>query len=253
MKIHKKTFGWVRDLPDQRDHTYSVPLLTLEKMPIKMDLSGDCPEVYDQGSLGSCTANAIGAAMEFEQIRQKEAATTPSRLFIYYNERVIEGSVGSDAGAQIRDGIKVVNQFGVCEETLWPYDIKKFTAKPGTKAYSEAAKHQALSYQRVAQVLNQMKGCLAAGFPFVFGFAVYESFMDPLVAKSGEAPLPGVQEKRLGGHAVMAVGYNDQTQRFLVRNSWGIKWGKQGYFTMPYAYLTSSNLAADFWTIKLVE
>jgi C1A family cysteine protease len=252
-KIRTKNFGWIRDLPDQRDLNYAAPFSTFEKLPKKIDISGSCPEIYDQGPLGSCTANAIAGALEFAQIKQKQRPFVPSRLFIYYNERVLEGTVNSDAGAQLRDGMKVVNQHGACPEPLWPYDILKFATKPSAAAYTQAEKHQALTYQRVTQTLSQMKGCLASGFPFVFGFAVYESFMRPEVARSGDAPMPGFEEARIGGHAVMAVGYHDQAQKFLIRNSWGSKWGKKGYGTLPYAYLTQNDLAADFWTIKLVE
>ncbi len=125
--------------------------------------------------------------------------------------------------------------------------------KPSAQACKEASKYQVTSYSRLTQTLNQLKGCLASGYPFVFGFTVYESFESPEVAKSGVMPMPAASEKVLGGHAVVAAGYNDASQRFIVRNSWGSKWGQKGCFTMPYAYITESNLADDFWTIRLVE
>jgi C1A family cysteine protease len=176
----------------------------------------------------------------------------PSRLFIYYNERVIEGTVSSDSGAQIRDGIKTVASQGVCPEPEWPYDITKFTSKPPAKAYKDAATDRAVSYQSLIQDLNQMKGCLASGYPFVFGFTVYESFESLAVANSGHAPMPAPSERAIGGHAVIAVGYDDSNQWFLVRNSWGRGWGLAGYFTLPYAYLIQSGLSSDFWTIRIV-
>jgi len=202
--------------------------------------------------LGSCTANAIGGAIEFDRLKQKLTDFVPSRLFIYYNERVIEGTVHSDSGAQIRDGIKSVASQGVCPEPEWPYVIARFAQKPPAKAYKDAATDRAVSYQSLIQELNQMKGCLASGYPFVFGFTVYESFEDAAVAKSGHAPMPAPSERTIGGHAVMAVGYEDAHQWFLVRNSWGPKWGLAGYFTLPYAYLIQSGLASDFWTIRIV-
>jgi len=110
-----------------------------------------------------------------------------------------------------------------------------------------------VSYQRLVQTERQMKTCLASGFPFVFGFSVYESFESESVAKTGKAPMPKKGEKMLGGHAVMAVGYDDAQGRFIVRNSWGPKWGMEGYFSIPYNYLLSDTLSADFWTIRLVE
>ena len=246
-------YGWIRDLPDHRDQLYSAPVTALATLKSQVDLTSSCPPVYDQGQLGSCTANSIGAAVEFEQMKQKLAQVfIPSRLFIYYNERVMEGTVDSDSGAQIRDGIKSVAKQGVCPEPMWPYVIAKFRAKPPKSCYVEALKHRVVLYQRLVPTLNQLRGCLGSGYPFVFGFTVYESFESPTVAKTGHAPMPGPDERAIGGHAVMAVGYNDSKQWFIIRNSWGPKWGLKGYFTLPYAYLTDSQLADDFWTIRLV-
>jgi C1A family cysteine protease len=162
----------------------------------------------------------------------------------------MEGTVGTDAGAQIRDGIKSVAQLGVPPETDWPYDIEKFAQKPPQPAYTDALHDRAVSYSRLVQTLSQMKGCLASGFPFVFGFTVYESFESQEVAASGVVPMPKPAEQVLGGHAVMAVGYDDPSGVFIVRNSWGPAWGQAGYFTMPYAYLTNPDLASDFWTAR---
>jgi C1A family cysteine protease len=214
-----------------------------------------CSPVYDQGQLGSCTANSIGGAVQFEQMKQKKKSFVPSRLFIYYNERAMEHTINSDAGAQIRDGIKSVNKIGVCPETLWPYsdDNKRFMIKPSAPCYKQAANNQVLSYQRVTQTLVQMKGCLADGYPFVFGFSVYDNMYSDKVTKTGILSLPGPKDKLEGGHAVMAVGYDDANQWFIIRNSWGKDWVDKGYFYMPYAYITDSNLADDFWTIRLVE
>ena len=246
-------FGWVPDLPDARDFLFSAPEEVLTKLPKKVDLRSKMPTIYDQGQLGSCTANAIGAAFEYEQVRQGLKDFMPSRLFIYYNERSMEGTVDTDSGAMIRDGMKSVAKVGVCTETTWPYDIPKFTEKPPTKAYKEASKHQALVYRRVLPTLHQLQGCLASNYPFVFGFSVYESFMSQDVARTGVVPLPPRGEQLIGGHAVVAVGYDDADQRFIVRNSWGDGWGMKGYCTMPYGYLTDPQLARDFWAIYTVE
>ncbi len=252
---HKiQRYGWIPDLPDARDHLYGAPASVMAALPTKVDLRSQCPPVYDQGQLGSCTANAIGAAIQFERIKQSLSPNfIPSRLFIYYNERVIEGTVSTDSGAQIRDGIKSVAKQGACPEPDWPYDISKFTVRPPKADFTDALKDRAVSYSRLVQNPNLLKGCLASGYPFVFGFTVYESFESQAVAKSGTVPMPSPGEQTVGGHAVLAVGYDDSAQRFIVRNSWGTGWGTNGYFTMPYAYVTDSNLADDLWTIRLVS
>jgi len=255
-------YGWKPDLPDHRDFLYTTSAATAAALPTKVDLRPNCPPVYDQGQLGSCTANAIAGAIEFDQKKQGVPEFTPSRLFIYYNERVLEGTSPSvDSGAQIRDGIKSVASLGACKEKSWPYDDHNtdpkpcptcaFAKKPSANCYTEAKLHKIKVYQRLnSAVLNTLKGCLAGGYPFVFGFTVYESFESQQVAKTGIVPMPGPKEKVVGGHAVLAVGYDDATQQFIVRNSWSTTWGLQGYFMMPYGYLTSTNLADDFWTIQ---
>jgi C1A family cysteine protease len=247
-----RRYGWIPDVPDQRDHLYAAPPRYLAALPAKTDLRRRCPPVYDQGNLGSCTANAIAAAVEFDRIKQGLPDFVPSRLFIYYNERKIEGTVAIDSGAMIRDGIKSVASDGACPEPEWPYVIASFAKRPPAKCYRDARLDRAISYQKILKDLNQMKGCLASGFPFIFGFTVYESFETPAVAKTGHVPMPGWMERAVGGHAVLAVGYDEVRKWFLVRNSWGTRWGIKGYFTMPYAYLLQPGLSEDFWTIRLV-
>jgi len=247
-------YGWIPDLPDHRDLIYAAPLHKIGPLPQQVDLRSGCPLVYDQGQLGSCTANAIAAALQFDQMKQTEPDVfTPSRLFIYYDERAMEHTIAQDAGAMIRDGIKSVNKQGAPHEKLWPYTIAKFAARPTPPAFKDAAKHRAVLYQRVVQDLEQFTGGLADGYPFVFGFSVYTSFESAAVAKSGHVPMPEPKEKQLGGHAVLAVGYDDSAKVFIVRNSWGPTWGMAGYFTMPMAYLLDPNLADDFWTVRLVQ
>src|SRR5579871_874990 len=157
-------YGWVRDLPDARDFLYAAPLIRFPRgLPALVDLRPECPPVYDQGQLGSCTGNGIAGAIEFDQRKQGNKEFTPSRLFIYYNERVIEGTVSQDSGAQVRDGIKSVATLGAPSETDWPYNINEFAQKPPATAYADAKLDLVSSYSRVAQSLTQMQGCLAEG------------------------------------------------------------------------------------------
>lgn len=246
-------YGWRPQLPDQRDLLLPSRLTSPTALPESVELRGGMPSVYDQGNIGSCTANAIAAAYEFTQNRQGQLMVTPSRLFIYYGERVLEGTTKQDSGAYIRDGFKVLAKTGACRETTWPYVTSRFAKRPSAKAYAEAKAHQALVYMAVLQTVTALKGCLAEGFPFVFGFTVYESFESDTVASTGIVPMPAPRETVLGGHAVLAVGYDDARQAFLVRNSWGNGWGIGGHFWMPYAYVSSQRLASDFWTLRTSE
>jgi C1A family cysteine protease len=246
--------GGVRDTPDARDHSYVPPPEILKNLPPRADLKKHFPTVYNQGQVNSCTANAIAAAMEFDALRQGvKEVFTPSRLFIYYNEREMEGTVGKDAGGQIRDGIKSISRQGDCPEEHWPYSAEMVTQRPPGKCYSQARSFKALEYQRIGHNLDHMRACLASGYPFVFGIKVFSSFEGDAVRKSGRLDMPRKGEKTVGLHAVVACGYDDSSSRFIVRNSWGSGWGKRGYFTMPYDYLLDSKISHDFWTIRVVR
>jgi C1A family cysteine protease len=245
-------FGWKPDNEDHRDYFRVVGIIE-EELPKEVDRTTECPEIYDQRSLGSCTANAINGLFQFNLIKHGFESFIPSRLFLYFNERRDEGCIAEDSGAMIRTGMKSINKDGVCHETTWPYVESKFKNKPTIKAYIEAKGHQSISYSRVPQTLIDMKSCLAEGFPFVFGFQVFNSMMTKQVATTGKVPMPDPQDVPQGGHAVMAVGYSDSKGCFIVRNSWGYNWGIGGYFYLPYEYLTNKELSSDFWTIKLVE
>ncbi len=264
-----KRYGWVPDLPDHRDFVYGAPAAVAAALPPKVDLRQTrlLPAVYNQGRIGSCTANAIAAALQFTRKKEGHAPDfVPARLFIYWNERNVEHTVPLDNGAQIRDGVKIVNKFGAPPESEWSYDDApadetthlwptgaKPTLRPTAAAFNDAKNYQAIGYQRVPRTLSQFKGVLASGYPFVFGFSVYDGFESAAAAQTGVVNMPAPGEGFLGGHAVLAVGYDDASQRFIVRNSWGPGWGQAGYFTLPYAYLLDANLSDDFWTIRVVE
>jgi len=242
-------YGWRPDTPDQRDH--KLQLVAVSKYPDSYDMRPQDTPIKNQTTLGSCTGNAIAGSLAFENKQAGKPALDPSRLFIYYNERVIEGTVKQDAGAMIRDGIKSVASQGVCDESLWPYDISKFTKKPLAKCYKAALKHKAISYARVPQTEAALKTVLASGSPIVFGFSVYESFESQYVAETGKMPMPGKAEKLLGGHAVLMIGYTPDY--YIVRNSWGEEWGDKGYFYMPKDYPINNDLADDFWVVTAVS
>jgi len=261
-KRNKRKYGWIRDLPDHRDLFAQFPnwnTLTEQSdtstrggtRSVDLRETGNMPDVYDQGSLGSCTAQAIAGAFEFDIRKQKcPEYFTPSRLFIYYNERVIEGTIEEDSGASIRDGIKVVHKIGVPTEKEYPYDISRFQVQPSMSIYMVAQKHKSVKYRRVPQN-NSILSAIVLGYPISFGFSVYEHFESPDF--DGILKVPGKNERLLGGHAVLLCGYRTLENghiQFLVRNSWGSGWGLEGYFWMEYAYVMDPNLCADFWTIE---
>jgi len=265
---NRQSLGWVPDLPDHRDLLYSAPLEHLKALPARVDLRPEFKfQPYDQGRIGSCTANALAGAIQFDRAKLKQTPDfTPSRLFIYYWERSLEHSIPSDSGAQLRDGMKVVSKRGAPPESEWPYDdtpadeetqlfphSSKAIKKPSDSVLKAAAKYQVVSYHRVTQTLSQLKGCLAEGYPFVFGFTVYDSLWDQNGNPRAHVPLPTVSDQVAGGHAVLAVGYDDTKHEFIVRNSWGPSVQDHGYFYLPYSYATDPDLASDFWTVRTVE
>lgn len=244
----KRKYGLIPDTKDERDFCFAPqPALNLRD---RVDLSPSCPPVLEQLNIGSCTAVAIANCYKFLLMKENLPAFLPSRLFIYYNERAIQGTIERDSGALIRNGFKTISKQGVCDEVLWKYDVSKFKLKPPVICYSEALKHRDVEYQRVSQTLNQMKSCLAEGFPIVVGFTPYETFEGKEIARTGILNLPSAHEQKLGGHAVLVVGYDSDSERFIVMNSWGVKWGLQGYFTIPFEYFTNAELASDFWTLR---
>jgi C1A family cysteine protease len=242
-------YGFRRDARDARDHAFIPPPHAL--FPSKVDLRHHCPPVMDQGELGSCTANAITGALRTLLIGAGRADVALSRLQLYYDERKIEGSVYSDSGAEIRDGIKSAAKLGVGPEALWPYKISKFKVRPPQKVYDAAIAFNALKYERVAVNTDHIKAALASGVPVVIGISLYDSFESDAVAKTGVLPMPDLhKEKMIGGHCMYAVGYGQHKGTFTVRNSWADDWGDHGDCYIPEAYLGSLKFGSDYWLIR---
>jgi C1A family cysteine protease len=243
-------FGAHRDTSDSRDRVYKPP--SLNSLPKSVDLRPHCPPVYDQRPLQSCTANATAAAVEFERMKHGlKPNFTPSRLFIYYNERKLLGTQDKDGGAPLREAIKVLAKQGDCPEHHWPYDPVKVNAAPPPPCYEQAVRYKDLAYERLPQDLAHMKACLASGSPFVLSFGIYAGAESKEAEETNTMPIPKAGEKFLGNHAVMAVGYDDAQECLLMRNSWGPKWGMAGHFWLPYGYAKDPKLAGDIWTLRL--
>jgi C1A family cysteine protease len=255
MAVSVAKYGWLPDLPDHRDFLYEPPSALLRKLPAAVDLRAACPPVLDQGTrLGSCTANAVCNAFRFNLLKEGELKPfLPSRLFVYYNARKMAGTEKLNQGAQIRDAMKSIAVQGVCDERDWPYVARNFAEQPPRKAYRDALAHQAVRYQRLAVDLKHFQACLAQGYPFVMGLTVYADFESDRVGRTGVLNLPKPKEALVGGHAVLVVGYDNASQRFIVMNSYGKSWGQHGYFTVPYAYVMHPHLTADCWTLRRVE
>jgi C1A family cysteine protease len=242
----KRRYCWRPDVPDARDHRVRAGAVS---RPKSMDLRSTMSPVEDQGDLGSCTANAWAAALEHLEVAGGVPYWDVSRLWIYYQERVAEGTTEQDGGAQVRTGAKILAARGYCPEALWPYDIDRFADRPPRKAYKAAQEHRISEYLRCEDLYACLEQ-LAQGFPVVFGFSVYESFEGPEIARTGIMSMPQPRERMLGGHAVCMVGYDDDRGAVLVRNSWGTRWGQDGYFWMPYHFAGSAIYCDDYWTVR---
>jgi C1A family cysteine protease len=243
-------YHWVRDPIDSRDHLYHP--VSLNTIPTHVDLRNYASPIDDQGQLGSCTGNAIAGAIDLIDKKNNKSLRV-SRLFIYYQERLLEGDINQDNGAYIRDGIKACYTYGAPLETLAPYNINQFAVKPSNAAYADALNRKVTGYQKCAN-FSAVKNALAIGNPVVVGFDVYSSFESYSVAATGIMPYPNTRrEQLLGGHAVCLVGYDDARSWFIARNSWGTSWGDKGYFYMPYQVIQNTSMSSDFWVISAVH
>jgi C1A family cysteine protease len=246
--------GYVKDKIDVRDYVYRVNphVAAAVRLPVSSSLRSSMPPVLDQGNLGSCVSNAVCNALGFLNIKLKKPIGLKSRLFNYYNTRVLEGTVTQDSGCQIRDAVKASNKTGNCYETSWPYNIQRFTLKPPQQTYTEATQHKLTLYQRVNQDRISIKSCILTGYPVVIGFTCFNTLYNPSVERTGDILMPVRKDYIIGGHCVLITGYNDSTQRYEIQNSWGTDWGKQGYGTLPYAYVENPGYASDFWQMQKV-
>lgn len=247
----KRKYVVVRDHHDHRDHMYSA--VAPIEVPDLVDLRKGCSPVQNQDNLGCCTGFAIVGALEYDENKQRETFIKLSELFVYFNERDYEGDINKDAGAQIRNGIKLIAKLGVCQESLWPYNETKFKDRPSLECFQDGLLHRALSYERVIVDQTNFEHALAAGYPVVMGITVFESFESDEVAANGLVPLPQRGEKCMGGHAVLAVGYDRTRKLVIVRNSWGSDWGDQGYFYLPYEFMFDYGLVSDAWTVTALS
>jgi C1A family cysteine protease len=209
-----------------------------------------CGPVYDQGNLSSCTAFAMGKGLrEYMQRKAGQAPTPLSALWFYYRERVHMGPqyVAHDAGANLVDGMYVLEHEGAAPDALWPYKIRNFAVAPPAEADAAAASQKVLKTRQLA-TFEDVRAAIADGHPVAFGFIVMENIHR--VGPDGVMPMPQAGDSVLGGHAVLAVGYDDAKQLLTVRNSWGPEWADHGYFYMPYAYVTDPAYVMDFWTAE---
>jgi len=242
----KRVFNVNTDRLDKSKLSYVIfkPRINL---PPHLDLRNRFQPIQDQGTLGSCTANALAGIIGY--IKPKLFS---SRLFIYYNERVALHTTGQDSGALISDGIATLKRHGVCQENLWPYIdyTRNFKLLPPKKCYDKAMLNRVRSAAHIYNDLTVIKLCLLSKIPFILGFRLYESFNSAETARTGIVQMPNTDtETWLGGHAVVCVGYKDDTRHFIMRNSWGTSWGDNGYFYMPYEYLTNYTLTSNLWII----
>lgn len=233
-------------------------------IPDIVDLRSFCSDPEDQGTESSCSAHAAAGAYEFLQMMEfvlnnpivneeyaplSKIFKRTSRNFIYYNERALDGDVNKDSGVtDLIDACEVLTSLGSCREELWPYSQDTLFTKPSDAAFADAAIHKISGY--AALNASDLRMALHSGSPFMLGFQVYESFMSDTVAQTGWMPIPQAGEQIVGGHAVLAVGYNNYQRAFIVRNSWGAKWGAGGYFYFPYKLMFDPNMANDFFVLQ---
>ena len=243
-------YGWDRYKQTQAPKARLTKMPRQGLLPTRVDLRDKCAPVYNQGKLGACTAFAMGKGMRETMQRTANEKVAPlSALFLYFEEREKMGTRWKDSGATITDGMAVLKDKGIATDESWPYsdNFLKFRLKPSKAAYQTATEYKVHETSQVGTI-DDVRAALAKGQSVAFGFLVYESF--GRVGADGVMPMPHPEqgEKILGGHAVLAVGYDDQKRQLIVRNSWSAAWADKGYFYMPYEFAGNKECADDFWT-----
>jgi C1A family cysteine protease len=251
MDMYKLGLGWKRDLPDSRDF-----IAKLKRAPgvdvsnIDLRRTDFFPEIYNQGRTNACTGFSIAAALEYGRRREKLSDFAPSKLFIYYNGRSYDGnSVGKDDGAQLRDGMKAIADFGATTETTWPFDETKVLTKPNDESFSSAKPNIIKQYSRILTTLKDVQAALSRGIPIIFGLFIFENFDASEVRENGIIAMP--KGKHIGDHAMLIVGIKDKY--IISRNSWGDNWGESGYCYIPFEYIFNDAWAGDLWVIDVAK
>jgi len=249
----KYKYNYKFENKDVRDFKFKKFSKTIMNLPKTFDLC-NLPNVLNQESLGSCTANAASNALRYCLKKEKQKKNIlefqPSRLYIYYFSRLIENTICEDSGVVIRNVMKAISKYGACSSDDWPYDISKFTYKPSNNCIKQGKDHiKGFTYLSVNQTEQDLKSTLFKGYPIICGVQVFESFESETSLKTGNIPLPKNGEEVYGGHCILITGYDDNLKLFKFQNSWGENVGNKGYFTIPYEYILDSLKASDFWTI----
>jgi len=243
--------GCLRGPEDPRDYLMLCGShLGAASLPTKVDLRYLCSPVENQRELSSCTANACVGALEMLEKQQGIPQEDLSRLYVYWNTRILDGSVDKDQGAYLSTSMRAIQKHGACLESMWPYDPTEVFSRPHDQCYADGALRQTLEYARVSQGYG-IKAALAEGFSVVFGMMLRTSFSK--VNKTGQVPIPKKREKSTGGHAMLIVGYNMRKSTYIVRNSWGAHWGHHGYCYVPFQMVDDPRMSWDFWVARKIE
>lgn len=246
--------SWIPDEPNSNDYLFSdnYSLFKEQISSETVSLRSFCSPIEDQLHLGSCVANTVIGALELNRIKAGLPHKDFSRLFVYYNSRLAHNAIGYDKGTRIRYAMATLNSLGVSSEDIWPYDVYKVNTRPNWSAYRDAYKTKISGYYRIDgsynEIIAQIKKALKSKHPVAFGCKVYKDFLDNKLQSGYSVRVPSSNENYVGRHAMLIVGYDETTKMFLIRNSWGKKFGNEGYCWMPATYFQAAD-AADFWVM----